>query len=32
MKVNEAIQIQEKKYLCVWINTSIFLASIYKEA
>lgn len=32
MKVNEAIQIQEKKFLRVRINTSILLACIYKEA
>lgn len=32
MKLNEAIQTEEKKFFCVRINTAILLACIYKEA
>lgn len=32
MKLNGAIQTEEKKFLRVRINTSILLACIYKEA
>lgn len=32
MKLNGAIQTEEKKFFCVPINTAILLACIYKEA